>query len=82
MMTNPQLICHRAVAPEDVGGRWAPFRLRPYDRICAQWLILHKVDNNDQMRCETISSLALKLPVSCVIDHTYCFWDRVTACAI
>ncbi len=43
----------RAVAPEDARGRWAPFRLRPYDRICAQWLILHKVDNNDQMRCAT-----------------------------
>ena len=41
---------YRAVAAEDAGGRWAPFRLRPYDRICAQWLILHKVDNNDQMR--------------------------------
>jgi hypothetical protein len=41
------------VAAEDAGGRWAPFRLRPYDRICAQWLILHKVDNNDQMRWES-----------------------------
>ncbi len=38
------------MAPEDAEGRWAPFRMRPYDRVCAGWLILHKVDNTDQMR--------------------------------
>ncbi len=41
---------------DDVSGRWAPYRMRPFDRICAKWLILHKVDNNDQMQC------ALRLP--------------------
>lgn len=37
---------------EDAVGRWESFRIRQTDPICQQWLILHKVDNNDQMRCE------------------------------
>jgi hypothetical protein len=36
---------------EDAVGRWDSFRIRQTDPICQQWLILHKVDNNDQMRC-------------------------------
>ena len=35
-------------------GRWESFRIRQTDPICQQWLILHKVDNNDQMRCERL----------------------------
>ena len=36
---------------DDAVGRWESFRIRQTDPICQQWLILHKVDNNDQMRC-------------------------------
>ena len=46
------LACERsAMYKEDAVGRWESFRIRQTDPICQQWLILHKVDNNDQMRC-------------------------------
>lgn len=52
-------LCHMCAVPpllrslekRDAVGRWETFRIRQYDPICQHWLILHKVDNNDQMRC-------------------------------
>lgn len=41
----------RSLEKGDAIGRWETFRIRQYDPICQHWLILHKVDNNDQMRC-------------------------------
>ena len=44
----------RSLLKEDAVGRWENFRIRQYDPICSHWLILHKVDNNDQMRCVSL----------------------------
>lgn len=40
----------RSLIKGDALGRWETFRIRQNDPICQHWLILHKVDNSDQMR--------------------------------
>lgn len=50
------------MSKEDAVGRWESFRIRQTDPICQQWLILHKVDNNDQMRCAWSPTQAMCMP--------------------
>jgi hypothetical protein len=44
-------LSNRTLLNEDAVGRWENFRVRPFDPLCKNWTILHKVDNSDQMRC-------------------------------
>ena len=42
--------CYTAQLDDATAGRWQRFAMRSIERVCAGWLILHKVDTDDQMR--------------------------------
>lgn len=57
--------CYTAQLDDPTAGRWRRFAMRSIERVCAGWLILHKVDTDDQMRyiherlrqCPTVMAL-------------------------
>lgn len=41
--------CYTAIVDDPTAGRWRRFAVRSLESVCADWLILHKVDTDDQV---------------------------------
>ncbi len=51
--------CYTAQLDDPTAGRWRRFAMRGIENVCAGWLILHKVDTDDQMRCVAVVGVVM-----------------------